>query len=269
MNGEELLTTLRDEHVLGAVKSRLGLPDDATAIVLRDIQGSQAHMDRRIDRLADAVLELTDAQKVIAIAQHRTEVRVGELAEAQRRTEARVGELTEGQKKLTEAQRRTETRLEELIVHSECFEARTEDNFRSLREDFRSLRQEVGALSRTIGSWIEELVEALLAEWLHREHHVQVELQRGFHIAELGDEEIDGYGEGIGPDGPLLVVAEVKSTVRKREVEAFRAKLERVKGVPSLPVLGVLLGRAIHPAAREEALCVGLLLVSEKVLRGT
>ena len=240
-------------------------------------------MDRRIDRLADAVLELTDAQKVIAIAQHRTEVRVGELAEAQRRTEARVGELaeaqrrtearvgelTEGQKKLTEAQRRTETRLEELIVHSECFEARTEDNFRSLREDFRSLRQEVGALSRTIGSWIEELVEALLAEWLHREHHVQVELQRGFHIAELGDEEIDGYGEGIGPDGPLLVVAEVKSTVRKREVEAFRAKLERVKGVPSLPVLGVLLGRAIHPAAREEALCVGLLLVSEKVLRGT
>ena len=141
MDGEELLTTLRDEHVLGAVKSRLGLPDDATAIVLRDIQGSQAHMDRRIDRLADAVLELTDAQKVIAIAQHRTEVRVGELTEAQRRTEARVGELAEGQKKLTEAQqrtearvgelaeaqRRTETRLEELIVHSECFEARTED----------------------------------------------------------------------------------------------------------------------------------------------
>jgi hypothetical protein len=64
------------------------------------------------------------------------------------------------------------------------------------------------------------------------------------------------------------VVAEVKTTVRKREVEAFLKKLERMRCVSFFPVLGVLVGRVIHPAAREEAVRVGLLLVSEKVLRG-
>jgi hypothetical protein len=157
----------------------------------------------------------------------------------------------------------TEDRLELLTTlrDTECLEARTEANC-------RSLHQEVSDLSRTIGSLVEEIVEALLDDWLQREHRVQVELQRGFHVAALGDEELDGYGEGVGPDGPLVVVAEVKTTVRKREVEAFQKKLERMRCVSFFPVLGVLVGRAIHPAAREEAVRVGLLLVSEKVLRG-
>ncbi|MCS6926652.1 MAG: DUF3782 domain-containing protein [Candidatus Binatia bacterium] len=95
------------------------------------------------------VRDLAEAQRELAEAQQRTELRVEELAEAQRRTELRVEELAQAQKELTQAQKRME---DELTLFRRTFTAQigglgarwglqSEEAF---RQGMRAVLQEVG-----------------------------------------------------------------------------------------------------------------------------
>ncbi|MFM9195475.1 MAG: hypothetical protein ACKOWG_07015 [Planctomycetia bacterium] len=84
--------------------------------------------------LTGVVKEMADAQKDLAEAQKRTEIRIEELADAQKRTEVRIEELADAQKRtevrveeLADAQKRTEVRVEELTDAQKRTEVRIEE----------------------------------------------------------------------------------------------------------------------------------------------
>ena len=151
-------------------------------------------LTEKVEKLADIVAELAEAQKStkeelktlsktvaeLAEAQKRTDQRVAELAEAQKRTDQRVAELTEAQKRtdqrlaeLAEAQKRTEEELKALSkTVAELAEAqkrtdqrvaelaeaqkRTDQRVAELAEAQKRTEEELKALSKTVA----ELAEA-------------------------------------------------------------------------------------------------------------
>jgi chromosome segregation ATPase len=151
-------------------------------------------LTEKVEKLADIVAELAEAQKStkeelkalsktvseLAEAQKRTDQRLAELAEAQKRTEEElkalsktVSELAEAQKRtdqklaeLAETQKRTEQRLAELAEAqkrtdqklAELAEAqkRTDQRVAELAEAQKKTEEELKALSKTVA----ELAEA-------------------------------------------------------------------------------------------------------------
>jgi chromosome segregation ATPase len=279
------------------LKHLLGLPDTVEA--LHQVEETLSRVDRRIDLLSEAIYRLTEAQartdqtvQRLSEAQARTDQTVQSLSEAQARTEATlerfmektdrgmaelregmaelrgsivelrgsivelrggIVELRGGMAELRDAQTRTEATLQHFMVSSEKSTA--------------ALRREVGALSETIGLDVEAIVSADLPDWLEHHHQLRVQLQCPFVLSELGDEELDGYGEGQGPKGAMTILAEAKNRVRLREVNGFWAKAERVRPFAKGVFFPVLIGRAVYPDAKERAAELGLLVVSTSTLR--
>ncbi|MEI7891604.1 MAG: hypothetical protein WCI05_00850 [Myxococcales bacterium] len=290
MTSEECLSQVRNPAVLGELKHLLGLPDTVEA--LHQVEETLSRVDRRIDLLSEAIYRLTEAQartdqtvQSLSEAQARTDQTVQSLSEAQARTEATlerfmektdrgmaelregmaelrgsivelrgsIVELRGGMAELRDAQTRTEATLQHFMVSSEKSTA--------------ALRREVGALSETIGLDVEAIVSADLPDWLEHHHQLRVQLQCPFVLSELGDEELDGYGEGQGPKGAMTILAEAKNRVRLREVNGFWAKAERVRPFAKGVFFPVLIGRAVYPDAKERAAELGLLVVSTSTLR--
>ena len=94
-----------------------------------------------------------------------------------------------------------------------------------------------------------------------------MEIQCPFFLSELGDEELDGYGEGQGPTGTVAILAEAKNRVRLPEVDAFSAKAERVRPFATGAFFPLLLGLAVYPDAKKRAAELGLRVVSASALR--
>ena len=265
MTSDEFLSHARSPAVLGELKQLLGLPEIVEA--LHEMEETLCHMDHRIERLSEAIFRLTEAQA-------RTDQAVQRLTEALVRTDQKI-------ERLTEAQARTEATLERFMEKTERFmvktdrsiaelqegQARTEATHKRFERDFAAIRKELGALSETAGLDVEDIVSADLPDWLRRHHEITVELQCPVFLADLGDEELDGFGEGLGPNGKITILAEAKNRVRAREVDAFCSKAERVRAVVTGSVLPVLIGRALYPEAQKRAEELGLTLVSTRALR--
>ena len=279
MTSDEFLSHARRPAVLGELKQLLGLPEIVEA--LHEVEETLCHMDHRIERLSEAIFRLTEAQA-------RTDQAVQRLTEAQVRTDQKIERLTGKVEELTEAQARTEATLERFMVKTERSiaelregqartersiaelqegQARTEATHKRFERDFAAIRKELGALSETAGLDVEDIVSADLPDWLRRHHEITVELQCPVFLADLGDEELDGFGEGLGPNGKVSILAEAKNRVRAREVDAFCSKAERVRAVVTGTVLPVLIGRALYPEAQKRAAELGLTLVSTRALR--
>ncbi|MEI7892643.1 MAG: hypothetical protein WCI05_06105 [Myxococcales bacterium] len=300
MTSEQFLAQVRNPAVLGELKQLLGLPDLVKA--LHQVEATLCHMDRRIGLLSEAIDRLTLAQartdqmvqrlseaqartdltverldqkverlnekverlnekverldqKVEGLieAQTRTDQTIKVLIEAQTRTDRTVDRLGQNVAEFRDAQIRTETTLERFMVSSEKSTA--------------ALRKEVGALAATVGLDVEDIVSADLPDWLHRHHQIHANLQCPCFLSELGDEELDAFGEGDGPNGKITILAEAKNRVRTREVDAFWSKAERVRALVNGAFFPVLIGRAIYPDAKQRAEELGLTLVSTGLLR--
>jgi hypothetical protein len=147
-------------------------------------------------KLTGVVAELADAQRDLADAQTRTEVRVGELTEAQKRTEVRVGELTE-------AQKRTEVRVGELA------DAQTQTAV-SLKEVVQTQQKMLIRLDQLDGHVMEDRVAKNLPAFMGREFRRCRVLDRA--------EFVEGL-EGLLPEEQLedLMRADVIATAKRRE----------------------------------------------------
>jgi hypothetical protein len=276
MTSEELLTQIQDPVVLAELKRLLGIPDTVDA--LHQVAETLRRVDDRIERLSDALLRLAGALG-------HTDQTVNQLVEAQIRTDKTIEALVEAQtrtdqtlKGLAEAHARTEATLDRFMERTENFMERTDraqtrteetlERFLALTDkNFEAVRRLLGALSDTAGLDVEDLVSADLPDWLKRHHQIVATVQCPWLLSELGDEELDGFGDGQGPEGKVKILAEAKSRVRTRQVDAFWAKAQRVRAVVKEPVVAVLIGRAVYPDAKERAAELGLTLVSTSALR--
>ena len=280
MTSDEFLSHARNPAVLGELKQLLGLPEIVEA--LHEVEETLCRMDHRIDLLSEAIFRLTEAQARTDQKVERLTGKVEELTEAQVRTEATLERFMEKTERFIEkterfmvktdrsiaelqaGQARTEATLDRFMIKTEATHERFEKNFVAIEKNFVAIRKELGALSETAGLDVEEIVSAELPEWLRRHYEITVELQCPFF---LGDEELDGFGEGLGPNGTVTILAEAKNRVRTREVEAFCSKAERVRAVVPGTVFPVLIARALYPDAIKRADELGLTVVSTRALR--
>jgi hypothetical protein len=262
MTGPELLQLLQDPELRQGVKAALGLPTDSVAESLRELAAAQARTEASLRELAAEV-------KGLAAAQARTEARVEELAAAQARTEARVEELAA-------AQARTEARLEELAAEVKGLAAEVKGlaaevkglaaGQRELAAGQKQLRTAVGALSDNVGFGLEELGAIVLPAQLERDERtiLTTGFERRIVTTAAGEEEVDLWAQGERDGAAVQVVGEVKSRIYAADVKRFVQKAERVQATLEAPVLRLMFGFVVHPAARELAEQLGVRVVASR-----
>jgi len=166
--------------------------------------------------------ELKQIVADLAEAQQRTAEETKKLAVAQARTEERVGRLEAAVERLAEAQRRTEERVAELATA----QTRTE---RALER----LSQQVGGLSETVGGDIEDIAYIVLHDVLKREFGWQVGvLEREWQTWDGEPEEVNVFGEATDPARPrqvIWIVGEAKHNLTQKEVDRFVGQVERAQ----------------------------------------
>jgi len=195
------------------------------------------HLSRVVERLAESVVELSQAQKRtearldalvqrvddLAQAQKRTEERLEQLTQAQKRTEERVEQLAQAQKRteerveqLTQAQKRTEERVEQLAqaqkhteeILTQLIEAqiKTEERLNRLEGiveklvgEMKTIRKELGGLAHTFGYRLEDEAIWTLLNLLPRDFSVEVkgQLRRGF-LTIAGGKTVEANIHGHG-----------------------------------------------------------------------
>jgi hypothetical protein len=181
------------------------------------------------DKLTKTVSELAGRVRELAEAQKRTDERLQELAGAQKGTEQRLGALAEAQK-------------------------RTEVALRELAEAQKRTNEAVGRLTDTIGHDLESVARVSAPNWLQVYEDIKVPcLERRIFKVDGEDMEINLYGEGMKGRAPITVVGEAKSTIHGRDVEAFSARVDRLKSQLRGRIIKLMFGYWIHPSAEQEA----------------
>ncbi|MCS6909501.1 MAG: ATG16 family protein [Anaerolineales bacterium] len=161
--------------------------------------------------LTDEILELPVIVRELAQAQR-------ELAEAQQRTELRVEELAQAQRELAEAQRRTELRVEELAEAQRRTELRVEE----LAIAQTQLGKAVGELQRAFGSTVEEEAASVVEVVLRRKGYRAT--QPPYSLALNG--EIDVVLPLEDPAGrQVWAVVEAKARLSRRDVLAWAQRM--------------------------------------------
>ena len=147
-----------------------------------------------------------------------------------------VSELGGAVRELAEAQKRTEAALRELA------------------EAQKRTDQAVGRLTDTIGHDLESVARVSAPNWLEVYEDVRVAgLERRLFKVDGEDVEINLYGEGTKGRAPVTVVGEAKSTIHGRDVEAFSARVDRLKSRLRGRIIKLMFGYWIHPSAEQEA----------------
>ncbi len=199
---------------------------------------AQKRSEGRIDRLEQAIIELTEAQRhtdqklaELTEAQRHTEQRLAELTEAQKRSEGRIDrleqaiiELTEAQRhtdqklaELTEAQRHTDQKLAELTEAqrhtdqklAELTEAQrhTEQKLAELTEAQRHTEQKLAELTeaqRHTDQKLAELTEAQrhteqkLAELTEAQRQTEQNLSALIKRVDIIEERLEGISDSVG-----------------------------------------------------------------------
>jgi len=195
------------------------------------------------DKLTKQVLELTKAiedlknsiKELIEI-QKKFEERLAKLEEAQIKTEERLSRLEEAVIRLAEAQERTEKTLNELAM-----------SLKRLSEEFEGLKE-------TVGFSLEDIARVVLPGWIERHLKIKVpEMERKFFNINRELVEVDLYAETKIKGESIAVIAEVKNRIRKKDVETFDKKFNKLKDYLKIKCIGILFGFLIYPDAAEEA----------------
>ncbi len=180
--------------------------------IVRDLSLAQKRTELRIGELAEAQKELAEAQK-------RTELKVEELVEAQKRTELKVEELVE-------AQKRTEKELCILVI-----------DHKTLVSDHKITRQLLGGLTHTVGYKLEDIAYKTLPALLKKDFGliIQGRLKRAYSTDNQNEKiEINIIGEAKKDNNgqKIMIVGESKSQLSKNDVNKFiRKKLKRLQGI--------------------------------------
>jgi predicted RecB family endonuclease len=79
-----------------------------------------------------------------------------------------------------------------------------------------------------------------------------------------GEEEVDLWAQGERDGAAVQLVNEVKSRIYAADVKRFVQKAERVQATLEAPVLRLMFGFVVHPAARELAEQLGVRVVASR-----
>ena len=196
----------------------------------------------RFDRMEKGFEELRETLRELA-------VKVDRLTEAQRRTEEEV-------ENLAEAQRKTEEELKALAVRvDELAEAqrKTEEELRRLARAQREIRSQLGGLAHTVGYRLEDEAIKSLPALLKRDLGVEIvgRLTRDYvEIAPGRYVEVNIFGKAVGDGEELVIIGEAKSQLRKRDVDGFIKKCERLSQVLGPAQLRILVAYQAPPQVR-------------------
>ncbi|MEN2993781.1 MAG: chordopoxvirus fusion protein [Thermodesulfovibrio sp.] len=192
-----------------------------------------------IKELSENVNKLSININILAETQKRTGERVNELTEAQGRTEERVSRLETALAELAEAQRKTE----ETVGHLDRALAELAEALSKLTQEHAKTREQLGGLSHTVGYILENEAYKALPKLLFEDFglHITGKLKRGF--IELGKqrwEEINIIGEAIKDGKAMTLLGEAKTQLKKKDIDNFLAKIDKIKNYFSSPLFLVL-----------------------------
>uniref|UniRef100_A0A7V6CDT3 Chordopoxvirus fusion protein n=1 Tax=Thermodesulfobacterium geofontis TaxID=1295609 RepID=A0A7V6CDT3_9BACT len=161
---------------------------------------------------------------------------IAELAEAQRRTEQKFAELAE-------AQRRTEEELCKLIL------------------EHRKTREQLGNLVHTFGYFLENEAYKHLPKLLQKDFGLEIErrlLRDYIEIAPNKYEEINIYGKGTIRGKPIIILGEVKSQLKKSDIDNFLKKVEKLQKILPEDKILILVTHQTSPQIKNYAQSKGL-----------
>ncbi|MCS7164090.1 MAG: hypothetical protein NZ845_03715 [Thermodesulfovibrio sp.] len=152
---------------------------------------------------------------------------------------ANVKELSENVNKLSmninilvEAQRKTEERLNELA-----------GALSKLTQEHAKTREQLGGLSHTVGYILENEAYKALPKLLFEDFglHIVGKLKRGF--IDLGKqrwEEVNIIGDVMKDGEVMTLVGKAKTQLKKKDIDNFLAKINKIKSYFSSPLFLVL-----------------------------
>jgi len=221
-------------HKLGTVFAR------PQAVMLAEvITGAYNDLVKTSDfnELKAIVKELAQAQK--------------ELAQAQNRTELRVEELAEAQKELTEAQKETQVEIKKLA------------------QGLRQTNGHLGGLSRSVAYGLENEAYRMLPGLLKTQYGI--EMSERLVRTTIAGEEINIFGRGQRQGQDILLVGETKLRLderrqkkrgRKEVFEQLAAKAEAVASVyPDIEIVLLLITHFARPGILKQAEEAGIIVV--------
>jgi len=197
-------------------------------------------LTEKVEKLADIVAELAEAQKSTKEELKALSKAVAELAEAQKRTDQRVAELAEAQKRtdqrvaeLAEAQKRTEEELKALSkAVAELAEAqkRTEEEVRTLAQELKRTRQDLGGLSLSFSYAFENEAYRMLPQVLKK---YGLELEDKLIRKEVAKEEINFFATARKNGKTVYIVGETKLRLddTKKRDDVFKQLEKKISAV--------------------------------------
>lgn len=183
-------------------------------------------LTEKVEKLADIVAELAEAQKKTEEELKTLSKTVAELAEAQKRTDQRVAELAE-------AQKRTEEELKALSkTVAELAEAqkRTEEEVRTLAQELKRTRQDLGGLSLSFSYAFENEAYRMLPQVLKR---YGLELEDKLIRKEIAGEEINFFATAKRDGETVYIVGETKLRLddTKKRDDVFKQLKKKISAV--------------------------------------
>ena len=209
---------------------------------LSELAKAQRKTEERLNQLAGRVDQLAEAQR-------RTEERLNELTEAQRKTEERLNQLAGRVDQLAEAQRRTEERLNQLAKAQE----KTEKELEKLIIEHRMTREQLGGLSHTVGYVLEDRAYKALPKLLKEDMEIEVigKLKRDYIKIGRAYYEVNIIGEGRKDSEVFLILGDVKTQLKKKDVDRFLRFCEMVEKVEDRKQLRIAVTYQASPQVRE------------------
>ncbi|GIX41151.1 MAG: hypothetical protein KatS3mg129_0884 [Leptospiraceae bacterium] len=220
---------------------------------IQELTEAQKKSEERITKLEQAIQELTETQKKSEERFAKLEQAIQELTETQKKSEQRFAKLEQAIQELTEAQKKSEQRFAKIELTIQMlidaqrkteeelreFKKTTEENFRKVWESINILNKnqkrfnkQLGGITHTIGYMLENYAYKYLPVILKNEFEIEIkgQLKRDFiQFDKLHYEEINILGEGTKNGRKIIIIGESKSQLKKKDIEKFLQKLEKIK----------------------------------------
>lgn len=217
---------------------------------IKDLVEIQKKFEERLAKLEDAFIKVEERLTKLEEAFIRAEERLAKLEEAQLKFEERLTRLEEAQIKTEERL----SRLEEAVIRLAEAQERTEKTLNELAMSLKRLSEEFEGLKETVGFSLEDIARVVLPGWIERHLKIKVpEMERKFFNINRELVEVDLYAETKIKGESIAVIAEVKNRIRKKDVETFDKKFNKLKDYLKIKCIGILFGFLIYPDAAEEA----------------
>ena len=176
---------------------------------------AQQKTEQARQKTEQVLRELSEEHKKTEQAQQKTE-------QAQQKTEQAQQKTEQAQQKTKQAQQKTEQALQELAKSQQ----KTEDSIRELKG---SLDETNGNFNNKWGSFLENFIEGDLLK-IFKQRNVEVNRLSPGHIVKSPEGQVLAEYDFILPNGEVVIVVEVKTTVSSNKLDSFIDKLRRFKG---------------------------------------